>query len=480
MQVFFYIFSKNILCIPFSKNMQRLAQKLDLCYTGKNKTSGGIFMASIQAFKALRYNTEKCGQLKDVLAPPYDIITPERQEKLYAQSEYNIVRLTYGQTMPTDSDTDNRYTRAKAQFDAWLKDGIMQTDSEECLYFYEQEFDLKHHHYIHRGFITLLKLEAFDNKVVLPHELTTQTPTADRLKLLEAIQAFFNPVYCLFPDEEKVIHAHTKSICNTAPDIDFVHENGKRQRIWCVNDKAVIDAVTKELADKQVFIADGHHRYEAALSHRDACRAQNLHHTGEESYNYTLAYLSSVEDPGIVIFPTHRMITSIGMDESTAISFLKDDFIIERIIVDKRISELAEAIGDDLASKNDSKIYALYFGGDYYYRIRPKNPREMDALLPDKSEAYRNLDVVALDKLLLEKYFNISGDDAENPSIIDYTRITADALEAVQSGKRQCCVILKPTKVRELTHVSLASEQMPAHSTYFYPKPLSGLVMHKL
>ena len=437
-------------------------------------------MANIKAFKALRYNTETCGQLKDVLAPPYDIITPERQAKLYAQSEYNIVRLTCGQTKETDTETDNRYTRAKAQFDTWLTDGIMQIDKKECLYFYEQEFDLKHHHYVHRGFITLLELEDFSEKVVLPHELTTQAPTHDRLKLLEEIQAFFNPVYCLFSDEEKIIHAYTKAICKTEPEIDFVHENGRRQRLWPVSDKEIISAVTKSFENKQLFIADGHHRYKAALMHRDACRAANPGWKKEDAFNYTLAYLSAVDDQGIVIFPTHRMIQNIGMDEAMAISFLKDDFRIEKIIVDKRIDELAEAINLDLAGTNDSKIYALYFGGNYYYRILPKNAAEIDALLPEKSAAYRNLDVTVLHNLLFEKYFNISAADSQNPEIVAYTRITADALESVQNGSRQCCVILKPTKVRELTNVSLAGEQMPAHSTYFYPKPLSGLVMHKL
>ncbi len=437
-------------------------------------------MANIKAFHALRYNTQLCGQLSDVVAPPYDIITPERREKYYAQSDYNITRIVCGRTEETDTDENNRYTRAADTLHAWMEEEILKTDDEECMYLYEQAFELNRHHYVHRGIVSLLELADFSEKVVLPHEETSEAPTEDRLILLGQTDTYFSQIYCLYTDDEKTIHARIKEIAKTKPDVEFVHKSTRIQRLWRISDKNLLRELTAAFKSKQLIIADGHHRYNAGLKYRDAMRKANPNWTKEDGFNYIPTLLVAVDDPGIVLFPPHRIIQSIGMDEATTISFLKDDFHIDRVIVDRSAKELTDAITQDLASTNDSKIYALYFGGNYYYRILPRDISEIDALLPDKSAAYRRLDVTVLHKLLLEKYFKIKSEDLENPDVLRYTRIITEALDAVQSGKQQCCVILKPTKVKDLLDVALAGEIMPPHSTYFYPKPLSGTIMYKM
>lgn len=437
-------------------------------------------MANIRPFKALKYNPETCGQLKDVVAPPYDIITPQRREKYYAQSEYNITRIISGYAEENDSEQHNRYTRAAEALKAWTEAGILETDETACFYLYEQAFEINRDHYVHRGIVSLLELADLSEKIVLPHEETSDAPTEDRLALLRATNTAFSQIYCLYTDEEKLVYAHIKAIAKTKPDIEFEYKNGRIQRIWAIRDADVISALQTQFSTKQLFIADGHHRYNAALKYRDEMRKAHPDWTKEDSFNYTMSILVAVDDPGIVLFPPHRMITNIGMDEATAISFLKDDFIIEKIIVEKSTKALSEAITYDLAGTNDSKIYALYFGDNYYYRILPRSTHEMDTLLPDKSDAYRSLDVTLLQKLLLERHFKIKSEDLENPEVIAYTRNIPEALDAVQSGQKQCCVIMKPTKVHELLDVALAGETMPPHSTYFYPKPFSGLIMYKL
>ncbi len=437
-------------------------------------------MANIKPFKALQYNPDKCGQLCDVVAPPYDIITPQRREKYYAQSEYNITRLICGRCEEDDTEDNNRYTRAADALRDWTAAGVLQTDAAACFYLYEQEFDINHHHYIHRGIVSLLELADFSEKVILPHEAFSDSPIEDRLSLLKETNTFFSEIYCLYTDEEKAVYKHIKAIAKTKPDIEFEYKNGRIQRIWAISDPAIHSNLQALFKNKQLYIADGHHRYKAALKYRDAMRKKYPAQSTDGAFNYIPTLLVAVDDPGIVMFPPQRMITDIGMDEATAISFLKDDFNIEKIIVDKNVHELTDAMLQDLANTNDSKIYALYFGGNYYYRILPRSTAEIDALLPDKSAAYRALDVTVLHKLLLEKYFKIKSEDLENPKIISYTRVIAEALGAVQDGTKQCCVILKPTKVHELLDVALAGETMPPHSTYFYPKPLAGLIMYQM
>lgn len=437
-------------------------------------------MANIRPFKALQYNPDKCGQLSDVIAPPYDIITPERREKYYAQSEYNITRLICGLIEDTDTAENNRYTRARDLLSDWLEKEVLKQNAQECIYLYEQEFSMHNHHYIHRGFVTLLELTDLSEKIVLPHEETGEAPAADRLALLSETDTYFSQVYCLYTDDEKTVHAHIKKIAQTKPDIEFEYRNGRIQRIWAVSDEKIIAEVQSLFKDKQLVIADGHHRYNAALKHRDAMRKKHPDYKPTDNFNYILTMLVAVDNPGIVLFAPHRMIKNIGMDEATAISFLKDDFIIEKIIVDRSARELADAITNDLASTNDSHIYTLYFGSNYYYRILPRDISELDAMLPDKSPAYRKLSATVLQKLLLEKYFKIKSEDFENPDVISYTRIITEALDAVQSGTQQCCVITKPSKVQQLLDVSLAGEKLPPHSTYFYPKPFSGLIMYKM
>lgn len=437
-------------------------------------------MANIKAFHGLRYNEEEGIALAEVVAPPYDIITPERREKYYAQSDYNITRIISGRAEETDTAENNRYTRAADTLHAWMEEEILKFDNEECMYLYEQEFTLDRQHYVHRGIVSLLELADFCEKVILPHEGTSEAPTEDRLALIRQTDTYFSQVYCLYTDEEKTVYAYIKEIAKTKPAIEFEYKNGRIQRIWAISDQKIVSALLALFADKQLIIADGHHRYNAALQYRDASRKANPDWKKTDSFNYILTLLVAADDPGIVLFPPHRIIKNIGMDEATAISFLKDDFHISKVIVDRNAKELTSAITQDLASTYDSKLYALYFGGNYYYRLLPRDISELDALLPDKSAAYRRLDVTVLHKLLLEKYFKIKSEELENPDIISYTRMMTEALDAVQSGAQQCCVIMKPTNVHELLDVSLAGEKMPPHSTYFYPKPLAGTVMYKM
>lgn len=436
-------------------------------------------MATIKPFKGLRYNIEKVGGLEHVVTPPYDIISDEEQKAYYDKHPNNVIRLEYGAEYETDSELDNRYTRAAAFLRSWIDDGVLQFEDKECLYLYEQRFSFLGQELTYRGFVTLTQLEEFSKGVILPHEETLSKAKTDRLNLMTATHANFSQIYCLYMDETGKIRSMMEQITKSPADISFTAENDILQNVWIVRDDAVIAAVQAEFADKQLFIADGHHRYETALNFRNKMREENPDWKESDLFNYVMMMLVDMDDPGLVVFPTHRLVNNVKIDEVMAVSLLKDDFDIDKIIVDSKTSMLCDAIAKDLVALKEKKGFALYFGGEYYYRLSLNDASVMEKYLPDKSEAYRNLDVTILHTLVLDKIYGIDTENLANQKNLTYTRDPIEAIEAVQNGSQQCAFLLNATKVREIKDVSLAGEKMPQKSTYFYPKLITGIVMNK-
>lgn len=436
-------------------------------------------MATIKPFKGLRYNIEKVDGLENVVTPPYDIISDEEQKAYYDKHPNNVIRLEYGAEYETDSELDNRYTRAAAFLRSWIDDGVLQFEDKECLYLYEQRFSFLGQELTYRGFVTLTQLEEFSKGVILPHEETLSKAKTDRLNLMTATHANFSQIYCLYMDETGKIRSMMEQITKSPADISFTAENNILQNVWIVRDDAIIAAVQAEFADKQLFIADGHHRYETALNFRNKMREENPDWKESDLFNYVMMMLVDMDDPGLVVFPTHRLVNNVKIDEVMAVSLLKDDFDIDKIIVDSKTSMLCDAIAKDLVALKEKKGFALYFGGEYYYRLSLNDASVMEKYLPDKSEAYRNLDVTILHTLVLDKIYGIDTENLANQKNLTYTRDPMEAIEAVQNGSQQCAFLLNATKVREIKDVSLAGEKMPQKSTYFYPKLITGIVMNK-
>lgn len=436
-------------------------------------------MATIKPFKGLRYNIEKVSGLEHVVTPPYDIISDEEQKAYYEKHPNNVIRLEYGAEYETDSELDNRYTRAAAFLRSWIDDGVLQFEDKECLYLYEQRFSFLGQELTYRGFVTLTQLEEFSKGVILPHEETLSKAKTDRLNLMTATHANFSQIYCLYMDETGKIRSMMEQITKSPADISFTAENNILQNVWIVRDDAIIAAVQAEFADKQLFIADGHHRYETALNFRNKMREENPDWKESDLFNYVMMMLVDMDDPGLVVFPTHRLVNNVKIDEVMAVSLLKDDFDIDKIIVDSKTSMLCDAIAKDLVALKEKKGFALYFGGEYYYRLSLNDASVMEKYLPDKSEAYRNLDVTILHTLVLDKIYGIDTENLANQKNLTYTRDPIEAIEAVQNGSQQCAFLLNATKVREIKDVSLAGEKMPQKSTYFYPKLITGIVMNK-
>ena len=264
-------------------------------------------MANIIAFKGLRYNSEKITNLSSVVTPPYDIIDETAQAKYYAEHPANIIRLELGLTFPQDTPTNNRYTRAKNYIDKWLEEEILLPEQLPSLYLYEQEFLNQGIRTIRTGFICGLKVEPYEKGTILPHEETLSKPKADRLQLMRSTHSNFSSIFGLYSDAERTVDLIMKdAVKGKLPDIEIVDEADETHRIWVISDPEVIQTVQSAMADKQIFIADGHHRYETALEYANEMQEQGL-----PDYDYVLTTLVNLFDEGLLVLPTHRVVGNI-------------------------------------------------------------------------------------------------------------------------------------------------------------------------
>ena len=437
-------------------------------------------MAKVIPFCGTRYNTEMFPNLNDVTAPPYDIISKEEQNELYNKNDFNILRVDYGVDFDTDTDTDNRYTRGGAYLRDWIEKEVLLREGESAFYIYEQIFSLGDDKASHslKGILSLVELREFADRVVLPHEETISKAKTDRLNLMRETGANTSPIYSLYLDDEESIAELIEENSDGTPDISFMSGEGVRQNIWIVTDKKVTGGITRLFEDKQLFIADGHHRYETALNYRRERHEADGTPIGSADYDYILMMLVSMSNSGLFVFPTHRLIRDIEQfDETMLVGFLTEEFAVSKIYFTD--GDYASIITERLANTVDEKLFALYTGGNYYYLLNLKDTKPLDEAIPDKSMAYRHLDVNVLHKLILEKHLGIDEENMKNQKNLVYMREASDAVAAVKDGKYQCAFLINPTKVSEIREIASANEKMPQKSTYFWPKLVTGLVINK-
>lgn len=437
-------------------------------------------MAKVVPFRGLRYNTDKFNNLEEVTAPPYDIISLDEKKELYDKSEHNIIRVDCGLEYETDNSEDNCYTRSARYLQKWLSENALQTEEKPAFYIYEQIFalDKKDPSHSLKGIIGLVQLEEFDKKVVLPHEETISKAKEDRLNLMKTTASNISQVYSLYMDEENEIARLIDSLSDGKPDLTFVSPENVIQNVWIVTDEDVNSRITEMFKDRQVFIADGHHRYETALNYRRLRHEADGTEVGTMSYDYVMMMLVSMNNGGLFVFPTHRMVKDLeNFDEILTVGFLTEDFAVSKIHFTE--GDYASIITDRLANTVDETLFGLYTGQNYYYLLKFKNEKAVDEVITDKSDAYKHLDVTVLHKLILEKYMGIDEENMRDQKNLVYTRSASEAIEAVKSGKMNCAFLMNPTKVSQIRAVAKANEKMPQKSTYFWPKLVTGIVMNK-
>lgn len=437
-------------------------------------------MAKVVPFCGIRYNTDMIENLADVIAPPYDVISKEEQARLHNKNEHNIVHIDYGMERDSDNAGHNQYTRGGDCLRKWIEEQVLIRESEPVFYIYEQIFSLNDGKAAHslKGIISLVELCEYDEKVILPHEETALKVKADRISLMRATGANTSPVYSLYPDEEEAIAKLIEENSDGAPDISFESCEGISQNIWIIKDKEINSKISSLFENKQLFIADGHHRYETALSYRRERHEADGTPVGSADYDYIMMMLVSMSSGGLFLFPTHRAIRNVErFDETMMIGLLTQEFLVSKIHFTE--GDFASIITERLSNTVDEKLFGLYTGKNYYYLLKLKDTKHIDAVLADKSEAYRHLDVTLLHQMILDGYLGIDEEAAKSGEKLVYMRDAAEAVAAVKAGEYQCAFLINPTKVSELYDVAIVDEKMPEMSTYFWPKLVTGLVINK-
>lgn len=414
-------------------------------------------MAEVHPFPGLRFGGVP---LSDVIAPPYDVISPDEQDRLYARSPYNVVRLELGRE-------PDRYAEARTCYQAWRDAGVLRRD-EPSLYVYEQRFyDDKRR----RGLFARLRLEPWSAGVVLPHEETLSKPKADRLELLRAVKANVSPVFALYEDPRQELSGTLASICRQPPSAEARDDAGEDHLLWRISDPGVVSGISSFFTDKQLFIADGHHRYETALAYRDEAKSAEA--------GYVLTALVDFADPGLVVLPTHRLLAGLS---GVSLRRLADRLGEYFQVVAATDEPGPKAIEAALQQLNASALpaYGLYGPKPSGLRVLALKPEWRGVTLdPSHTPAWNQLDVAVLHSILA-RILGLDAEDLASERYFSYTRDAAAAVRQVQQDEAQLALLLRPTPATAIRDVALARDKMPQKSTYFYPKLATGLVINPL
>jgi len=433
-------------------------------------------MAEIIPFKAFRYDPDQV-KLEDVLTQPYDKITPEMQAKYYERSSHNLVRIILGKTGETDTDAFNTYTRAKEYFHDWRSDGILKQDPEPGIYAYSQTFTIPGTRDLaeRRGLIVLGRIHDYSDGVVFRHEQTLSKPRTDRLNLLRATQAHFGQIFMLYSDPQAEIEKLLKSKIEEDPVTSMLDEYETLHRVWAIHDPAIIQAAQQIMREKKLLIADGHHRYETALAYRNERREQSGSANPNAPYEFVMMTLIPMESRGLVILPTHRIVHGLATFDRERMMEAADQFFdIDRI--DMRTESRSATTLLAQAGENGTAFVAVTRQGPYL--MRAKKSAVLDAL-KQVPELQRNLDVVQLHKIMLERILGISEEAIREQENIRYERDAFEAISWVRQGAN-VAFLMNPAKIEQVRDIAFAGDVLPQKSTDFYPKLLSGLTIYAL
>lgn len=426
-------------------------------------------MAEIKPFRGMRYNTFLAGKIGELCCPPYDIISEEERLGYIAENEYNVIRLE----LPKEGG--DVYKTAGEVLDMWRNTGVLVHEIKPAVYIYEEEFNAYNKRSSVKGIIVRVKVEEFSKGVILPHEFTLSKAKADRFNLMKATNCNFSQIYALYMDEEHTTLKTIDRLSDRKPDQKFTDSDHVTHKLWIITDEKVIEKLVNDFADRKLYIADGHHRYETALNYRNYCRENGISKEGDPQ-DYQMMYLVDMQHPGLVVFPTHRMVRDLeSFDKDEVLKGCEEYFDITKFTSVGNInSELAKQY------KQGKKAFGFYCGKGEWYLLVLKDIEVMAKVLPDLSEASQQLDVSVLHSLILEKTMGIDKENMANQINLTYTKFFEEAIMKVDKGEFQCSFILNPTRVTEIRDVAAAGEKMPQKSTYFYPKMITGMVMNDL
>jgi uncharacterized protein (DUF1015 family) len=431
-------------------------------------------MPEIRPFRGIRYDIAKVGALSDVVAPPYDVIGPALQDRLYGASPHNVIRLELNREEAGDSPGSNKYTRAGRLLKEWRRQGVLREDPHPALYVYHQTFHVEGRSYTRKGFLARVRLEPFGQGKIYPHEQTLAGPKADRLALYNATEFNLSPVFGLYPDaRSEVLSAVEAGIKDRTP-LEATDNLGVVNRLWPVGDQEAHTLAQGLIADRPVFIADGHHRYETGLHFRDELIASGALRGPDDPANFALMMLVGMSDPGLLILPTHRLVSGFaGLSSAQLAERLAPEFEVSARGVAERGCRSAWSAIEAGGTQETLGFGTLADGRWLTARLR--SDATMDALLPDHSADWRSLGVSILHELVLKKLLGPLG-----TASCRYVHLIDEVLDDISSKGCDLACLVPPAGMEHVESIASNLEKMPPKSTYFYPKLLTGLVLNPL
>ncbi len=423
-------------------------------------------MATLRPFRGLRY-TPEAGNLKNLVAPPYDVISPQYREDLASRSPYNYVHLTLPEGQPDDRSQFVKYTRSAALLAEWRRSHILVPEGQPAFYKYVQTFPLPGiaTPFVRTALLTLLKVEPYEKGIVLPHERTFPKHKADRLHLLEATRTHLESIFGLYEDPGHKIH-NLVSQSTAGAGVEVLGDDGVHNRLEPIVEPEAVQAIESAFLPQKVWIADGHHRYETALGFRQSLGE----HADLIPEDFLVIALTSIEDPGLVLLPTHRMAPKLPMTQAEAKAKLETVFTLDSID-----PEMAMALMEQEKAAGNPTLAVVFSGGESYL-LKIKNHSLALSLMGDEgSKELRGLDVSLLHRVVLGSLL-----DLPSPDQVQYTRSEEEAINLAKSGSMSASFLMQPPTVDDMRTLALQGEKMPQKSTYYYPKILSGLTAWSL
>src|SRR5262245_55410050 len=432
-------------------------------------------MVHIVPFRGLLYNSNRISNISKVVAPPYDVISPEEQENLYRRSPHNIVRLILNRE-------PNPYEPAGQRFKRWQQEGVLVREEQRAIYFLRQRFRLRTGEEKERlGFFALVRLEDPSGGNIHPHERTLEGPKEDRLRLMLACHANFSAIFALYAEPKQTINRVLAEYTQGAPpSVTTQDASGAACQLWSIADAEIISVVQRTMINQPLLIADGHHLFEAYLKYREHRSRERSNPIGREAFNFFLMHFANTNDDGLVILPTHRLVRGF-----TPIPFRRLEELLQKCFYIEPYPKTRDGQRDFLNALKKGRrkrglIGATFSSDPRYLILRLKSRRTMQKLAPEMSASMQDLDVSILHRLILQHILGLGPETQVQPGVIRYLEDEEEALRSVDEERDQAAFILNPPEPEQVFSVALQGERMPQKTTFFYPKLLSGLVINKI
>lgn len=444
-------------------------------------------MAIIAPFSGLRYNSAKISRLEDVVTPPYDVIDLQAQQEFLQKNPHSMIKLDLSKNVNAEEMTDERYNDSRDLLEKWQSEGVLVRDEQPVIYLYYVDYNHPSGRRLTRkGLVCLVGLAEFSEGIVKPHEKVFRGVITDRLRLLDTCRTQFSQVFSVFPDQENQVMGLLEEARSPEPLCRCEDQDGCHHELWQVTDQAAISAARKLFAAKSLYIADGHHRYNTGLQMRELMAERQGGVADDSPFNFIMMYLCAIEDPGLSVLPTHRLVRMGKVAAEEIVARLAPGFEIEEIRGGTREVLVAEVLARMDEKRGCANVFGFYHPGeDRCYLLTMNEGMMAVAGFTDLPTPLRELDVVVLSELILGKYLGLDHDKCANDNLIDYFSDPDDALdravkESAGADASSVIFLMNNTEVAQVKNVSDHELVMPHKSTYFYPKILTGLVMNRM